>query len=281
VLLVAGSTIHARPDADALSDHRVQGFGGRIRIVHDFAHPLKRLLYASADVFVSPVDNIQESFGLTLIEAMASRLPVIASDWSGYREIVRDGQEGFLVETYVDPGGLLDASALAGFASTPIPEFCAAQRTVVSIPHLAVQLERLLADADLRLKMGSAGHERVKQQYVWSRLIRRLDDFWSEQVHNSNDRLAERPAILDLKRAFRDYATPQREGVLQFVYANPAELADYAKRNPYDKQGIAVLKLCTEKPRLICEISRHGHGVAATVYRLLKQGCLHQGLPAR
>jgi len=44
-----------------------------------------RLAYASADVFMSLSDNIQETFGLTPLEAMAAGLPVIASDWDGYR----------------------------------------------------------------------------------------------------------------------------------------------------------------------------------------------------
>ena len=48
-------------------------------------------LWAGADIFVSLVDNVQESFGLTPIEAMASGLPVLVTDWDGYREAVRDG----------------------------------------------------------------------------------------------------------------------------------------------------------------------------------------------
>ena len=39
--------------------------------------------WAAADVFLSLVDNIQETFGLTPIEAMAAGLPVVVSDWDG------------------------------------------------------------------------------------------------------------------------------------------------------------------------------------------------------
>ena len=49
------------------------------------------LSWESADIFCSLSDNIQETFGITPIEAMAAGLPVIVSDWDGYRDTVRDG----------------------------------------------------------------------------------------------------------------------------------------------------------------------------------------------
>src|SRR6202012_5551691 len=70
-------------------------------------------LWAGADVFVSLVDNIQETFGITPVEAMAAGLPVVVSDWDGYRSTVRDGVEGFLIPTLGGPpGGLGDTFAL-------------------------------------------------------------------------------------------------------------------------------------------------------------------------
>ena len=53
--------------------------------VHDVGE-----LWAAADVFLSLVDNIQETFGITPLEAMAAGLPVVASDWDGYRYTMRD-----------------------------------------------------------------------------------------------------------------------------------------------------------------------------------------------
>ena len=57
----------------------------------------KQLGLAAADVFCSPADNLQETFGISVLEAMASRLPVIASDWNGYRDLVQHGQTGWIV----------------------------------------------------------------------------------------------------------------------------------------------------------------------------------------
>ena len=51
-----------------------------------------------------------ESFGMVLVEAMASGLPVIASDIAGYDEVVRDGVEGLLVPPR-DPEALAAAVA--------------------------------------------------------------------------------------------------------------------------------------------------------------------------
>src|SRR5271165_6988361 len=61
--------------------------------------------WACADCFCSLSDNIQESFGLTPIEAMASGLPCIVTDWDGYRDTVRDGLDGFRVATLAPPAG--------------------------------------------------------------------------------------------------------------------------------------------------------------------------------
>ena len=59
---------------------------------------VKHQALAAADVAVSLVDNPQETFGLAVAEAMAG-VPLVVSDWNGYRDLVRDGLDGFRIPT--------------------------------------------------------------------------------------------------------------------------------------------------------------------------------------
>ena len=55
----------------------------------------KMRCWASADIFCSLSDNIQETYGIAPVEAMAAALPAVISDWDGYKDTVRDGKDGF------------------------------------------------------------------------------------------------------------------------------------------------------------------------------------------
>jgi len=90
------------------------------------------------DVFVFP--SAMEGFGLAVAEAMASGLPVVASDRGSIPELLVDGEGGFLC----DPGR----------------------------PELLVdRLHRLLGDAPLRAKLGAANAERVDRHFRWDRCV--------------------------------------------------------------------------------------------------------------
>ena len=64
------------------------------------------MVWQAADIFCSFSDNIQETFGISPIEAMASSLPIVVSNWNGYKESVRDGIDGFKISTLMPEGGL-------------------------------------------------------------------------------------------------------------------------------------------------------------------------------
>ena len=104
------------------------GLGDRVRFlgrVDDVAPVL-----AAADLVAAP--SLAEGLGVAVIEAMAAGRAVVASAVGGIPESLRDGVEGILVP----PG---DAPALAG------------------------AIERCLADAGLRERLGAAGQARAAQ----------------------------------------------------------------------------------------------------------------------
>jgi len=128
-------------------------------------------LWAGADIFLSLVDNIQETFGITPLEAMAAGLPVVASDWDGYRFTVRHGTDGFLIPTLGGPAGALGSAILqrhlleAATYQTYVGEV--AQHTAVHIGRAADALATLIRSPDLRREMGAAGRARVREAFDW------------------------------------------------------------------------------------------------------------------
>ena len=142
--------------------------------------------WAAADVFLSLADNLQETFGLTPVEAMACGLPVIASDWDGYRDTVVHGSTGYLIPTS-QPGPdaahhLADLSL--GRLSYDAAMAAAMRQVVVDEEALVQALERLLGDAALRRQMGEAGRRRARERYGWQHVV--------DQIHDLNAELKQR-----------------------------------------------------------------------------------------
>jgi glycosyltransferase involved in cell wall biosynthesis len=141
-------------------------------------------LWAASDVFLSLVDNIQETFGLTPLEAMAAGRPVIVSDWDGYRYTVRDGVEGFLVPTLIgSPGGMSATIALNHVLEATAYQVyvgALAQHTAVHVGRAAEALGRLIADPELRRRMGAAGRARVREAFDWKVVARQYNGLVDE-----------------------------------------------------------------------------------------------------
>lgn len=72
----------------------------KVLFLGDKTHAELKTIYASADIFVAPSitikDGDQEGLGLVILEAMASGLPVVASNSGGITEIIHSGQNGLL-----------------------------------------------------------------------------------------------------------------------------------------------------------------------------------------
>ncbi|MGQ8872515.1 glycosyltransferase family 4 protein [Paenibacillus sp. TSA_86.1] len=95
-------------------------------------------LYRSVDCLVCPSQN-HEAFGLVNVEALASGIPVIASDNGGIREIIHSGINGYLISEYKQP------------------------------QQFASSLYRLATCPDLVQSMGKSGRETASAQFSWAR----------------------------------------------------------------------------------------------------------------
>lgn len=132
--------------------------------------------WQAADIFVSLSDNIQESFGLTPIEAMAAGLPVVVTDWDGYKDTVRDGIDGFRIPTLIPEKGAGVELANRYFSGTLTYDYYigrASLATVVEIESLYAAFERLALNPLLRQQMGDAGKKRVKESFDWQQILAR------------------------------------------------------------------------------------------------------------
>lgn len=140
--------------------------------------------WAAADIFLSLVDNIQETFGLAPVEAMAAGLPVVVSDWDGYRYTVRDGVEGFLIPTLAAPGGapgqLLAYLHGLGLETYQNYAGAVAQHTAVHGGQAAAALARLINSPDLRAAMGAAGQRRARQMFSWPVVVAQYNELFTE-----------------------------------------------------------------------------------------------------
>jgi glycosyltransferase involved in cell wall biosynthesis len=101
--------------------------------------------YAAFDALVLPSSN--EGTPVSAIEALAAGRPVVATRVGGVPDVVKEGEDGFLV----DPGATDD---------------------------LADRLAQLARDPALRERMGRAGRERVLPRYAVDRLVDDVDSLY-------------------------------------------------------------------------------------------------------
>ncbi|OCR02116.1 glycosyl transferase [Oscillatoriales cyanobacterium USR001] len=140
-------------------------------------------IWSAADIFISLSDNIQESFGLTPIEAMANGLPAIVSDWNGYKESVRHEIDGFRIPTVSPPAySCLDLTLNYLDSSLNWPTYMGhtSMTTAVNIDACAEALSKLIASGELRRKMGENGRQRVQEIYDWRVVIVAYEQLWKE-----------------------------------------------------------------------------------------------------
>jgi starch synthase len=142
-------------------------------------------IWQVADLFVSLSDNIQETFGLTPVEAMAAGLAVVASDWDGYRDTLVHGETALLVPTTLpEPETGLVFAQRHEDGRDSYDHYCgqASLVTAVDVAATAEAFAALLGDPGRRLAMGAAGRERARRLLDWSVIVKRYQELWAEQA---------------------------------------------------------------------------------------------------
>ncbi|MDP2139748.1 MAG: glycosyltransferase family 4 protein [Gammaproteobacteria bacterium] len=142
-----------------------------------------RKAWQGADVFVSLSDNMQETFGLTPVEAMAAGLPVVVSDWNGYQDTVRDGIDGFRVPTVQPPAGTGADLALHHALGIDTYDYYIGRHslaTVVEPDGIAETFRRLATQPELRKTLATAGQRRAQQEFDWPIILKRYDELARE-----------------------------------------------------------------------------------------------------
>jgi len=199
VLVLAGDDTHFRM-AGALTRFAGDlGCGDRVRVLPNPTTSERRQLYSLADLFVSLADNLQETFGLSVVEAMAAGVPVVASDWDGYKDLVVQAETGYLIPTLMPeyPAAFDD---VRGSGRMLAPDLLAAT-TVVEMDALKRVLNLLLTDAGHRRELGAAAQRRARALYDWREIIRQYEALWSEleELANLQDEVPSRE-LLDWSR---------------------------------------------------------------------------------
>ena len=173
----------------------------------------RQLAWASADVFCSLADNIQETFGISPVEAMAVGLPVVVSDWDGYRDTVTSDC-GFRIPTLKPIPGLgLDFAYRYATGLDNYDFYCGHTSSFVGVDLTACTdaFTRLLQDRNLRLQMGEAGKKRAREHYDWSILIPEYERLWGHlgEIRRRSEPLDRSvwPARMDPYRGFAHYST--------------------------------------------------------------------------
>ncbi|HMS94811.1 MAG TPA: glycosyltransferase family 4 protein [Tabrizicola sp.] len=144
----------------------------------------RKATLSASDIFTFPIDNLQETFGLAPIEAMAAGLPVVVSDWDGMKDTVTP-DVGIRVQTEMPRTGEATHISLRHLGETDSYLQYLGQMAAMTRLHmgqLTGAFERLATDPELRARMGAAGQTRARALYDWSVVIPRMQELWGEQA---------------------------------------------------------------------------------------------------
>ncbi len=125
-------------------------------------------LYSNCRVFCCP--SVYEPFGIINLEAMACRAPVVASATGGIKEVVVNGETGFLVP--------FDQDSITSFPTDPA-KFAR---------DLAARINQLLQDPEKCRRFGDAGRQRVEKIFSWTAIAHQTIDLYNRLIEEIKTR---------------------------------------------------------------------------------------------
>jgi glycosyltransferase involved in cell wall biosynthesis len=121
----------------------------------------------TGDIDVAVLPSLREAQGISILEAMARRKPVVASAVGGIPEVLTNGLDGLLVPP-ADPAALADACI------------------------------RLACSPQLRTRMGEAGRATVEARFSLDAMVRRIEEVYDEELVRAGALPPERAPVQDL-----------------------------------------------------------------------------------
>jgi glycosyltransferase involved in cell wall biosynthesis len=231
------------------------GVHDRLRLKVDFADAEKKDLLAASDIFISPVDNVQETFGQSVIEALGAGLPVVASDFDGYRDTV-DERVGVRVPTRLN----VDWSELSELApllyERPL-HLVLAQSIEVELAPFEAALRSLIADRPRREALGKAAAERARARFDWSVVIPKYEYEWHRLAATGAKPSGKpHPLRLDYGDFFGHFATAGFDGTRRFVRSAKAnDFVIYPElKHLFVEEDVRALLINTTAPRSLAEL---------------------------
>lgn len=155
------------------------GLTENVMLLRDVSDTRKQQLLQAADIFVAPSDSLEESFGLTPVEAMACGLPQVVANWDGYRDTVLDGETGFLIPTCWGrcDGDLRGIPNILG----PLPDhMLLAESVVLDLAAMQDRLQQLIHQPELRAAMSQRSRSRAEAEFSYATVASRHDELWTE-----------------------------------------------------------------------------------------------------
>ena len=238
-----------------------------VHLITNFANDSKPYIYGAADIYLSLSDNLQETFGISVIEAMAAGLPVIASDINGYSELIDHNETGYKVPTlWTDQLSLAELADIMNFETM---QLMLAQCMAVDTEELHKHLYELINNKDLCVSMGAKAKKVVEQNYRWATIIHHYEGLWDNLFEQSLSysgevQIKENPFLNDYLNTFNHYPTSTlKDDNMCTITQDGKEVIKTGKLPlPYTNIGsllnnnaiVEVLKHLSQKPSKVSDI---------------------------